>query len=70
MNWGSETSQEIHTINKALETNMVPVVTERRTSREQAIREKAGTCAGIRKTQTSISSKLLPAKYLPLSLER
>lgn len=67
MNWGSDTSQEIHTINKALETNMV---TERTTSREQAIREKAGKCAGFRITQTSISSKSLPAKYLPLSLER
>lgn len=70
MNWGGETSQEIHTINKALETNIVPVVTERRTSGEQAIREKAGTCLGFRITQTLITSKLLPAKYLPLSLER
>lgn len=48
MNLGSETSQETHTINKALKTNMVPVVAKRKTSREQDIRERARMCTTFR----------------------
>lgn len=70
MNWDSETSQETHTVNKALKTNMASVVAKRKTSREQDIRERARICTSFRTAYKLITSKLLPAKYLPPSTER
>lgn len=66
MNWDSENSQDTHAVNKTLKTNMVPVGIERKTSREQVIRDMAGMSPGFRIIETGY----LSAKYLPLFTER